>query len=139
MRLRSPKFYDACLFPGHGERITRDRALDRLPVGQLNVIGNIPEPSEDRQKPTRPLPPTRAHPLDAHGNGRRQEEDDPIMQAMDYVAAAFERLPPSERPTADGSFNPSVPTICSSASSAISTAGNAAAAATTRWANSCRA
>ena len=27
--------------------------------------------------------------LDAQGNGRRPAEDDPIMQAMEYVAAAF--------------------------------------------------
>src|SRR3990172_1968664 len=54
---------------------------------RLPTAVDTPGPENERQ----------ARRLDAHGNGRRPEEDDPIMQAMDYVATAFGRLPPSEQ------------------------------------------
>ena len=69
---------------------SRARGYQLLHFARLKTLStavDTPGPENERQ----------ARRLDAHGNGRQPEQDDPIMPAMDYVAAAFGRLPPSEQ------------------------------------------
>ena len=71
----------------HFSRARGYQLLHFARLKQLSTAVDTPGPENERQ----------ARRLDAHGNGRRPEEDDPILQTMDYVVAAFGRLPPSEQ------------------------------------------